>query len=212
MKEKYKNNQTSIFAGFAAFFAATASMTYSVDVVGTMQEGVSDIVTTVIDALVNGIDVILGTIINELRNVIIILFEIIIVPVEGLVGIVQVLFNALGTIVGTLFGEPDIGSEIFLTVMGTGAAPLGVPSIGWGLLGVTVAGIGVSLITGTTIPVIGRVGGGVGSIFLIGGSMIGVWGFFPDASNWVLGGLFAVVFATAAYTYMELIRGITGSN
>lgn len=83
--------------------------------------------------------------------------------------------------------------------------PLGAPSITWGLVGIALIGVGASFAEATDIPIAGRVGGGVGSFFIVGGAMIAVWGFFPDISNYLLGGMFAVMFAIAMWTYTQVL-------
>ena len=212
---EYEEHKLTMLAAFSAFFGTFAVGDTASGIVEDIQEGFGGIVGQMIDSIRDMIEVISGTFISEIANVIEALFSVIIMPIEMTVELIEDFFGIFDGLFDQLTGDIAIvGIETGGVFMSTGGQ-LGVPAITWGLLGVIMGGIGVSLITTTAnipIPVIGRIiplegiGGGIGSIFVISGSMIGVWGFFPNLSQYILGLTFAFIFATAGYTYMQVVR------
>lgn len=218
MKEKIKDKDVAIFAAMASFLGVTFMAADGI--IEMIQEGVEDIVGAIIDSWVNLIETLTGTFISEIANTIEVMFDVLLLPIEGTIDIIEEFFEGLGGLFGQLFGQAAIVGDSSMIAMAAGQiGPLGAPSVAWGVLGIVLSGVGVSLITTTAsfqIPILGWViplegiGGGIGSIFIITGSMIGVWGFFPDMSHWILGGTFAIIFGMAGYTYMEVVRSTLG--
>lgn len=193
MRELENSKQAMLFA-VGSFMGVSLSFMFVDQIIQDVQEGIGDLVTTIIDGITNFFAGIIGVTTNEIIGLVQAVFSVVTIPIQGLVDVLTSFFEGLA-------GLPDL---IFITDnLGVG----GATPLAWGLLGMILIGIGVAVATSVSrIPIVDNLTDGIGSVSVVMGGMVGVWGFFPDRSEWIIGGVFIIIFGVTALTYMNIAR------
>lgn len=201
-QKKYKTFVGTSVAGFlgVASFAAINPQ----DLIDSVLETLGQTVGQVWQYVVFQIQQLTGTLFDQVGKITEEIGNLLVVPFQVMADVISALGNGASNLVETLFGAGFVGDLTFAA-----EGPLGVPSIGYGILGMIVVGIGIGLMVGTDFPIVGEFGTGAGSVGVIVGAQIGVWGFFPDLSKFILGGVFAFMFLAVAITYIQVVRAET---
>lgn len=181
---------------------------FAVNPLDTVKEGLDDLLGGFIDFLGNSA----GQIGNYLVSSVFTVGDALIIGPLNSIG--TALSEAIGGAIG-IFTAPIDALTSNITLVGTAQfaatdTVLGVANIGWGLLGVFLAGIGIVVINATDFPIpfVQDAGEGFGAVFIIGGSMVGFWGFFPELSKFVFAGTFLATFIAAAFVLYNLTRQV----
>lgn len=198
-----KQKKTGALFAFFSFGMISLAVTDSAgEIVSDMREAIGSLITdTIIGGVTGIIDTFIAATTRELSNIISSMFGLLMVPIDALSNLLGTFFELVLTPLEGLFGVQLVAAQ-------TGGTVPELPGIAWAIVGIALAGGGVTIVTATDVPIIGRVGGGVGSIFIISGVMIAVWGFFPDLSNWILGLIFIAVFMYSMYVYSQTVQSI----
>jgi len=207
MKDKLQENKEFVGASMAAFFGgiATFALPNPQEIVGGVIDSIAEPLNYVWKSITGQFQKVIGAIGDQAVNIIASIGDLVVVPFNVLSDIFGALGSGAANIVEAIFGAGFTGTLTFAA-----EGPLGIPSIGFGILGMMIAGVGIGLMVGTDLPLyLDALGTGTGSVGVIVGAMIGVWGFFPDTSKWILGGTFAAMFFTVAYTYLQIVRAGT---
>lgn len=203
VRQEIRDRRVGILAAFGSFLVAR-SVTFA-GIFDNPQEAlgsfISDLFSSVGDAITSG----LGNIVTATTGVFITwingLSESVLNLVTSLVSPIADLFSdAISGVGDALTGAAVVPGVEFAAVQ----APLGLPAITWGIVGIAAMGAGSSIVTGTDFPVVGAFGSGLGSILIVSGGMIGSWGFFPDLSKYVFMVVFLLVFASGAFVYINV--------
>ena len=208
MNDKVEENKEFIGASMAAFAGGIAvfAVPNPQDIVGNIIDKVGKSLGYIWSSIAAQFQKIIGIIGDQAVNIIESIGNLVVVPFEIMSNIFSALGEGAANVVEAIFGAGFVGPLTF-AAQGT---PLGIPPIGLGILGMLVAGTGIGLMVGTDLPwFFDDLGTGAGSVGVITGAMVGVWGFFPDWSKWILGGTFAIMFATVALTYLQVVREST---
>lgn len=213
MLREAKEKRAAIFAAITTFAGASLMFQPS----GGFGSNIGDAVTNFFGEIFGGIQ-------NQIQNLLNVTISSITTQISEIIdSLVGPITEALGGIESIIGGWVQAVISPFNAIAGsvgiTGpimtvnvTRTLGVPGIGWAMAGVALMGLGSTIVTGTDIPIIGRFGSGLGSIFIITGAMTGAYGLFPDMSKIIFMILFVLVFAAGAWTYTSIARQIDEDN
>jgi hypothetical protein len=207
MRDTLEQNKEFVGASMAAFFSGVAvfALPNPQEIVGGIIDSVGQSLDYVWQGIANQLQKIVDVIGNQAVKVIESIGNLVVVPFKVLSNIFQSLSEGASNVVEAIFGAGVVGPLTFAA-----EGPLGIPSIGFGILGMLIAGLGIGLMVGTDLPwYFDDLGTGAGSVGVIVGAMIGVWGFFPNWSKWILGLTFTAMFMIVAFTYLQIVRNST---
>lgn len=204
MKER-SDTQVTVLGAFFGFMSMVAigSFTFAqggfIDgIVQDIQQAIGDGITTVIDGITNLVASVIGVATSEIINVVQLLFGVVTEPLQGIVDALSSFFGSIASLPGELFGVTTFAQG------GTIDSLSG--ELGLAILGIILIGVGVTIVTISDFPIIGELSDGVGSILVVLGAMIGIYGFFPEWNNWIIGGLFIVMFILVARVYVQIVN------